>query len=52
MKMKMRMKNRSHRYEINRPRSRHGQKYEKFRKRLTMIMLIRINPLTINVPII
>ena len=29
MKMKMNMKNRSHRYNINRARSRHGQKYSK-----------------------
>ena len=27
MKMKMKIKNRSHRYGINRPRSRHGHKY-------------------------
>ena len=25
----MKMKNRSHRYDINRPRSRHGHKYSK-----------------------
>ena len=30
--MKMKMKNRSHRYDINRPRARHGRKYTKYRK--------------------
>ena len=30
MKMEMKIKKRSHRYDINRPRSRHGQKYTKF----------------------
>ena len=32
MKMKMKTKNRSHRYHINRPTSRHGNKYSKYRK--------------------
>ena len=32
MKMEMKLKNRSHRYAINRPRSRHGHKYSKYRK--------------------
>ena len=31
MKMKTKMKNRSHRYDINRPTSRHGHKYSKFK---------------------
>ena len=31
-KIKMKMKNRSHRYEINRPRSRHEHKYSKYKK--------------------
>ena len=39
-KMKMEMKNRSHRYDINRPRSRHGHKYKKCKTRLTTMMLI------------
>ena len=30
--MKMKMKNRSHRYGINRPRSRDGHKYNKYKK--------------------
>ena len=36
------MKNRSHRYNINRPSSRHGHKYRRYRKRLSMMMLICI----------
>ena len=28
----MKMKNRSHRYDINRPRSRHGHIYSKYKK--------------------
>ena len=35
-------KNKSHRYDINRPRSSHGHKYSKYKKCLTMIMLICI----------
>ena len=31
MKMKMKMKNRSLRYDINRPRSRRGHKYSKYK---------------------
>ena len=34
------MKNRSHRYDINRPRSRHGHKYSKYKNGLVMMMLI------------
>ena len=40
MKMKMNVKNRSHTYDISRPRSRHGHKYSKYRKCLSMIMLV------------
>ena len=40
--MKIKMKNRSHRYDINRPRSRHGHKYSKYKKCLSMMMLICI----------
>ena len=39
MEMKTKRKNRSHRYEINRPSSRHGHKYGKYKKCLSMIML-------------
>ena len=40
MKLKMKMKNRSHRYHIKRPRSRHWHKYSKYKKCLSMMMLI------------
>ena len=30
MKMTVKMKDRSHRYDINRPRPRHGHKYNKY----------------------
>ena len=33
----------SHRYDINRPSSRHGIKYSKYKKCLSMMMLIFIN---------
>ena len=32
MRMKMKFKNRSHRYDINKPRSRHGHKSSKYKK--------------------
>ena len=31
MKIKMNMKNGSHRHDINKPRSRHGRKYKKYK---------------------
>ena len=34
------MKYRSHRYDINRHRSRHGQKYSEYKKCLSMMMLM------------
>ena len=40
--MKMKIKNRSHRYDINNPRSRHGHKYSKNKKCFSMMMLICI----------
>ena len=39
MKMKIKMKNRSHRYQISIQRSRHGQKYSKYKKCLSMMVL-------------
>ena len=42
MKMKMKIKNRSHRYNINRSRSRDEHKYSKYKKCLSMMMLIFI----------
>ena len=35
----MKMKNRPHRCDINRPRSRHGHKYSKYKKYLVMATL-------------
>ena len=40
--MKIKMKNRSHRYDTNRPRSRHGHKYSEYKKCLSMMMHICI----------
>ena len=31
MKMELKMKNRSHKYDINRPKPRHGHKYTKYK---------------------
>ena len=42
MKMRMKMKKRSLRYDINRPRSRHVHKYSKCKKCLSMMMFICI----------
>ena len=39
MKMTMKMKNRSHRYNINRPRCRHGRKYSKYMCLTVMILI-------------
>ena len=39
MKMKVKIKNRWVRYDIIRPRSRHRQKYSKYKKCLAMMML-------------
>ena len=40
--MKTKMKIDSRKYSINRPRCRHGHKYSKYMKRLSMMMLICI----------
>ena len=42
MKTKMKVKSKSPRYGINRPRSRHGPKYSKHKKCLSMMMLLCI----------
>ena len=42
MKIKMKKKNRLNKYNINRPRSRHGPKYGKYKKCLSMMRLICI----------
>ena len=40
--MKIKMKNRSHRYDTNRPRPRHGHTDSKYKKYLSMMMLTSI----------
>ena len=45
MKMKIKMKNRSHRYDKNRPRSSHRHRYSQYKKCLTMMILTCINRL-------
>ena len=42
MKTKMKTEKRSHRYDINRLRPRHGYKYSKYKMCLSMMMLICI----------
>ena len=43
MTVKMKMKKRLHRYGINKPRSsRHGNKYSKYKKCLSMMILVCI----------
>ena len=42
MKMRLKMKNRSKRYDINRPRRRHGHKYTKYKIYLDIMMVICI----------
>ena len=49
MKMEVKMKNRSHRYDINKSRSRHGLKYSKYKKCLNMMMLICIKLYLTNI---
>ena len=49
MKIKVKMKKRSHRYDINRPRSRHGHRYSKYKKCLGMMMLIFIKQRLSNI---
>ena len=48
-KMKMNLKNRSHRQDINGPMFRHGRKYSKYKKFLGMMMLICIKPHLSNI---
>ena len=42
MGIKMKMKNRSHRYDINSSSSRNEHKYSKYKKHLTMMMLMML----------
>ena len=41
------MKKRSHTHDINRPWSRHKHKYSKYKKHLSMMMLIRIKTISV-----
>ena len=47
--MKMKLKNRSHRYNINKSTSRHGRKHSKYITCLTMMMLIFIKQQLSNI---
>ena len=49
MKMKMNMKNKLHRYEINIPFSRKGHKYSKYKKCFSMIILVGIRQHLCNI---
>ena len=40
MKIKLKMKKRSHKYDINGPRPWHGHKYTKYKIYLSLIMVI------------
>ena len=42
MKMRLQMKNRSCRYDRNRPRPGHGNKYTKYKMNLGIVMVIYI----------
>ena len=42
MTMKIKIKNGSHRYDINRPRARHGCKYIKYKKFISMMMCLYV----------
>ena len=49
MKMKMKLKKKSQRYDINRPSSRHGHKYRKYKKCLSMTMVIFVKQHVSNI---
>ena len=49
MKMRLEMKIGSHRYDINRPRSRHGHKYTKYKMCLSIMMDICIKQQLSNI---
>ena len=42
MRLKMKVSHRSHRYNKNRPNLRHGDKYTKYKMRLSIMMVICI----------
>ena len=41
-KMRLKMKNRSRRYDINRPRPIHGHKYPRYKMYLDIVMVIYV----------
>ena len=47
--MKIKMKNISREYDINRPRCKYGNKFSKYKKCLTMMMLICTKPPVSNI---
>ena len=49
MKMRLKMKNISHTYDINRPTSRHGHKYRKHKMCLSLMMIICIKQCLSNI---
>ena len=49
MKMRLNMKNRSHRYDINRPWSRHGHKYTTYKMSLSIMVVICIKQYLSNI---
>ena len=49
MKMRLKMKSRSQRYDINRPRPRHGQKNTKYKMGLSKMMVICIKERLSNI---
>ena len=49
MKMRLNMKTRSSRYDINRPRRRHGYKYTKYKICLDIMMVISIRQRLSNI---
>ena len=49
MKIRLEMKNRSHRYDINRPRQIQGHKYTKYKMFLGKIMVVCIKQRLSNI---
>ena len=47
--MKIKMKNRSHRYNINRPKPKHRNKYAKYKRCISMMMHICIKQRLSNI---
>ena len=49
MKMRLKRKNRSHRYDMNRPRLRYGHKYTKYKMFLIIVMAVCIKQHVSNI---